>query len=179
MPHDSEPRHLKNRAKTHTKKPWPRHKASPKDRQFLPWCCLKPGEGACRATRKSNQPATARHIDAPGPTQTPTNPRNAAYGSPAPSSSCSQVFPPPVIVTRSAMVERDQDLLAPMAAKGLVKAYFPNHPKPRANTTHETTRHSSTTTPVGHAQTSNSRYPVGVMFAPVIPAPTNMKWKQS
>ena len=50
----------------------------------MPWCCLEPGEGAYRATGKSNQPATARHIDAPGATQTPTNLRNAAYGSPAP-----------------------------------------------------------------------------------------------
>jgi len=75
------------------------------------------------------------------------------------------------IVTKSALVERDIDLLAPVAAKGLVQVYLSitglNHElarrlEPRAAAPRrrvETVR-----------RLSEAGIPVGVMFAPVIPA---------
>ncbi|MGQ0657341.1 MAG: PA0069 family radical SAM protein [Chromatiales bacterium] len=75
------------------------------------------------------------------------------------------------IVTKSALVERDIDLLAPMAAKGLLQVYVSitglNHElarrlEPRAAAPRrrvETVR-----------RLSEEGIPVGVMFAPVIPA---------
>lgn len=78
---------------------------------------------------------------------------------------------PLTIVTKSALVERDVDLLAPMAAKGLVQVFFSittldatlaRRLEPRAAAPVRRLRAISTLAAAG--------VPCGVMFAPVIPA---------
>ena len=81
---------------------------------------------------------------------------------------------PVSLITKSALVERDLDLLAPMARDGLVTVYFSvttldNHlaakMEPRASAPHRKLKAMRTLAEAG--------VPVGVMVAPVIPAITD------
>jgi DNA repair photolyase len=81
---------------------------------------------------------------------------------------------PVSLITKSALIERDLDLLAPMAQRGLVGVYFSittldNHlaskMEPRACAPHRKLKAIRTLTDAG--------VPVGVMVAPVIPALTD------
>ncbi len=74
------------------------------------------------------------------------------------------------IITKNALVERDLDLLAPMAARNLVKVYFSvtsldnrlaARMEPRASAPHRKIQAIKAVSAAG--------VPVGVMFAPVIP----------
>jgi len=81
---------------------------------------------------------------------------------------------PVSLITKSAMIERDLDLLAPMARDGLVNVYFSittldNHlaakMEPRASAPHRKLKAMRALRDAG--------VPVGVMVAPVIPAITD------
>lgn len=81
---------------------------------------------------------------------------------------------PVSLITKNALVERDLDLLAPMARDGLVTVYFSittldNHlaskMEPRASAPHRKLKAMRTL--------RNAGVPVGVMVAPVIPAITD------
>ena len=74
------------------------------------------------------------------------------------------------IITKNALVERDLDLLAPLAAKGLVKVHFSvtsldnrlaARMEPRASAPHRKIE--------AIRAVSEAGVPVGVMFAPIIP----------
>ena len=78
---------------------------------------------------------------------------------------------PLALVTKSALVERDMDILAPMALQGLVKIYVTLTTLDRTLARHLEPRAAA---PQRRLETirrlAEADIPVGVMFAPVIPA---------